>query len=79
MGALQGAADTLRTLAAMVGSPLMSRVFGMFLGGKVSSLGHITQGYPQGALFVASTFSFAAYAMFLYIRCEGEVGNEGNE
>jgi hypothetical protein len=31
IGALQGAADTVRTIAAMLGSPLFARLFGHFI------------------------------------------------
>jgi hypothetical protein len=31
VGAMQGAADTVRTVASMIGSPLLSRAFGHFI------------------------------------------------
>jgi hypothetical protein len=53
VGALQGAADTVRTVAGILGAPLVSRVFGHCISGG--------RDFPGGALLVASAFSFLGY------------------
>lgn len=53
MGALQGAADTVRTVAGIIGAPLVSRVFGHLISDGRNS--------PGGALVFASVFSFLGY------------------
>lgn len=59
VGALQGAADTVRTISSVIAAPLMSRVFARCIdstGGKVPQ--------PQLALYASSVFSLVAFAIF---------------
>ena len=59
MGALQGAADTVRTISSFIAAPLMSRVFARCIdstGGKVPQ--------PQQVFYAASVFSLIAFKIF---------------
>ena len=58
IGALQGAADTLRTLSGIVGNPLMSKVFAYCLKDEIQ--------IPGGALLLAACCS-ALGALIFYI------------
>jgi hypothetical protein len=55
VGALQGAADTVRTVAGIVGAPLISRAFGYCISDG--------RNVPGGALLFASAFSFLGAAL----------------
>ena len=57
-GALQGAADTLRTLSGIIGNPLMSNVFAYCLKDEIQ--------LPGGALMLAASCSGLA-ALIFYI------------
>ncbi len=59
MGALQGAADTVRTVANMVGSPLFAEVFSRCMAETVQR--------PHWTLRIISTASFAALLLFLLL------------
>ena len=61
VGAVQGAAETLRTLATFVGYKLSSKVFAHFLSEGRSA--------PQAALFVSSAFSIVAFAVTCIAKC----------
>ena len=56
IGALQGGADTLRTLSGIVGNPLMSSVFAHCIKDEVQ--------IPGGALFVAASCSALGALIF---------------
>lgn len=56
VGALQGAAETVRTIASVIGSPLITG----FLAQSIRSSAH-----PPGmALLVAAAFSLAGFSLF---------------
>lgn len=60
VGALQGAADTVRTISTMIGSPLLSRCFAYFIsqeGGRIPR--------PENTFWVASIFSFISFSIFV--------------
>lgn len=59
VGALQGAADTVRTVANMVGSPLFAEVFSRCMAETVQR--------PHWTLRIISTASFAALLLFLVL------------
>ena len=68
VGALQGAADTVRTVASMISYPLMSRIFAYFISsGSVDGRDGGGRSFPQGVLYAASVFSFAAALLFQFI------------
>lgn len=59
VGALQGAADTVRTISSVIAAPLMSKMFAQCIdtiGGKVPQ--------PQQVFYVASVFSLIAFKIF---------------
>ena len=55
-GALQGSADTLRTIAAMIGYPLMSKAFAYFMRDDVN--------LPGGPMYLSAGMSMLAFALF---------------
>ena len=55
VGALQGAADTVRTISGVISAPLISRAFGHFISDG--------RDYPGGALLIASVFSVLGYGL----------------
>ena len=59
VGALQGAADSVRTISSVIAAPLMTRVFAHFIG---ASMGSIPR--PERALFSSSLFSLIAFVVF---------------
>lgn len=65
VGALQGAADTVRTIASVVGSPLISRLLAYSIRrGNAVVPGQWPLGAPGLSLYVASIFSFLGFALF---------------
>jgi hypothetical protein len=55
IGAVQGAAETVRTMATMLSYPITSRVFAHFISDG--------RAFPEGALYFASAFSLVAAAV----------------
>eukprot|EP01036_Dinobryon_divergens_P027339 gene27339-36101_t len=83
VGALQGAADTVRTIASVIGSPLISRLLAYSItvsnSRSSSSIGLLSDAYrdsgltrnlksPGLALFVAGAFSFTSFLLFTFLR-----------
>ena len=63
VGALQAAAETVRMVAGIIGNPLFAQAFARCIstaGGR--------QPFPQGALYLTSVFSLAAFALLATIR-----------
>jgi len=66
IGALQGAADTVRTISTLVASPLVSWVFSRCLLSEEDGTRTFGMKLPiGGALLLCSTFSFLAFVLFL--------------
>ena len=61
MGALQGAADTVRTVSSMVGSPLFAEVFSRCMSEAVRR--------PHWTLRFISIASISALALFVGLIC----------
>lgn len=57
IGALQGAADTIRTISAMLACPTASAVFGYFVRHKELNL-------PGGAYLLSAVYSLGAFLLF---------------
>ena len=55
VGALQGAADTVRTVASMIGSLLVTRIFAHFISGG--------RNFPHGALYFSAIFSLLGFVL----------------
>ena len=64
IGALQGAADTLRTMAGIVGYPLMSAVFAYSIKGDIN--------VPGGALYLGAAFSALAAVLFYFTQYKSD-------
>ncbi len=59
VGSLQGAADTLRTISAMIGAPLAAKIFAHLIGED--------RKFPDGALYFTSIFSMIGFLCFHFL------------